>query len=133
MPSKFTTVQTKIILSLLVILSLGFYSKFYRGPFESWVNDSLAGVFYEIFWCLFLYLFLSSSKPYKIAIGVLFCTSMLELLQLWQSPILEHVRSTFLGRTLLGTTFSSTDFIYYIIGCFLGWLWLQNISRKQEK
>ena len=132
MRKKFSAVQVKIVFSLMLITPLGFFSKLYKGPCNSWVNDSLAGVFYEIFWCLFVYLFFTSRKPHNIAISVLCCTSLLELLQLWHPPVLENIRSTFLGRTLIGTSFSTTDFLYYIIGCFLGYLWLKNISFKNS-
>jgi hypothetical protein len=33
------------MVSLAVIVPVGFYSKFYRGPGAHWVNDSLDGVF----------------------------------------------------------------------------------------
>ncbi|MGP8243973.1 MAG: hypothetical protein ACLQVN_05585 [Bryobacteraceae bacterium] len=44
--------QRWVLISLLVLVPVGFYSKFYRGPVREWVNDSLGGTFYVIFWCL---------------------------------------------------------------------------------
>ena len=38
------------IISIFGIVPIGFYSKFYRGSAAQWVNGSLGGVFYEIFW-----------------------------------------------------------------------------------
>ena len=40
------------IISLAAIVPIGFESKFYGGPAHVWVNDSLGGAFYDMFWCL---------------------------------------------------------------------------------
>jgi hypothetical protein len=116
--------------SLVVIVPVGFYSKVYRGPGAYWVNTSLDGVFYEIFWCLFLALALSRARPQRIAIGVLTATCILEFLQLWHPPFLEAIRATFSGRAIIGTTFDWSDFPYYFIGSALGWFWLIQLRRK---
>jgi hypothetical protein len=39
--------------SLLVTVPVGVYTKFHQGPAADWVNNSLGGVFYEIFWVCF--------------------------------------------------------------------------------
>ncbi len=119
--------------SLLVIVPIGFYGKFYSGPANGWVNDSLGGVFYEIFWCLLLFLFFTKGSPKIIAMGVLIITCLLECLQLWHPPFLEAIRSHFIGRTILGTAFVWSDFPYYFLGSWLGYLWisrLKNIGKK---
>ena len=116
--------------SIAVIVPAGLYSKFYRGPGAHWVNDSLDGVFYEIFWCLFLSLGLARTDPRRLAGGVLAGTCILEFLQLWHPPFLEVVRSTFLGAAVLGTTFDWTDFPYYFAGSGIGWLRLNQLRRK---
>lgn len=109
------------LLALAVVVPLGFATKFYTGPAAGWVNHSLGGVFYELFWCLVaLFLFPSASPP-VIAGAVFGLTSALEFLQLWHPPLLEAVRSRFIGRTLLGTTFAWLDFPHYLAGCAVGW------------
>jgi len=115
------------LVSLIIIVPIGFYSKFYRGPAAAWVNDSLAGV-YEIFWCLLILLFLPRVKPWIIALCVFFVTCILEFMQLWHTPFLEILRSNFMGRTLLGTTFTWTDFPYYFLGSGIGWLWIKHLQ-----
>jgi hypothetical protein len=55
------------LISMIIIVPAGFYSKFYSGQASRWVNDSLGGVLYVIFWCLFAFLLLSNAKPWKIA------------------------------------------------------------------
>jgi hypothetical protein len=113
------------LLSLLAVMPLGFTAKFYAGPAATWVNNSLSGVLYEIFWCLLIFLFLPRARPQPIALFVLAATCLLEFLQLWHPPLLEAVRSYFLGRAVLGTTFTWWDFPYYFIGCGIGWLWVR--------
>ena len=119
-----------LLLSLLVITALGFTSKFYRGPAAWWFNNYVGGLLYEVFWCLLGILLFSKAKPLWIALCVLAITCFLEVLQLWHPPVLKLVRSTFIGRTLIGTTFSSWDFFCYVIGCFIGWLWMRRFSES---
>ena len=120
------------LVSLILIIPTGFYSKFYRGPAAAWVNDSLGGVFYEIFWCLLILLFLPRVKPWIIALCVSVVTCILEFMQLWHPPFLEILRSNFMGRTLLGTTFTWTDFPYYFLGSGIGWFWIKHLQTLEN-
>jgi hypothetical protein len=117
-----------IILSLLLVTPLGFLCKLYAGPARNWVNNYAAGVLYEVFWCLALFFFWPRrARAARIAAGVFVVTSLLEVLQLWHPWLLEQIRATFVGRTLLGTTFSWWDFPHYLLGCVLGWLWMLKV------
>jgi len=118
-----------ILLSILVIASLGFTSKFYTGSYAKWFNNSLGGFFYEIFWCLVISFILVKAKPWKIASSVFIVTCILEFLQLWHPVLLEIIRSSFIGRTIIGTTFVQSDFIYYMIGSLAGWILLNKIRK----
>ncbi len=118
------------IISILIITPIGFYSKFYQGPAASWVNDSLGGSFYEIFWCLVAFLFFQKSKPWKIATIVLTITCLLEFLQLWHPPFLQAIRRNFIGVTIFGDSFTWSDFPYYFVGSGIGWVWLRWITNK---
>lgn len=121
--------QINIITSLLIVIGMGFFFKFYNGLGQQWLNNYGAAIFYEIFWCLFAFLFIKSRKAVsQIPLWVFLVTCILECLQLWHPPLLEQMRSTLVGRLLLGSTFSWWDFPHYAIGCILGWLWLWNIS-----
>ncbi len=68
-----------------------------------------------------------------IVIAVLVVTCLIEALQLVDHPVLDRIRSTFLGRTLIGTTFVWSDFIYYVFGAVLGRLWLGVLCRPERK
>lgn len=121
-------IRVKIFFSLLVITPLGFLCKLYVGPGQNWFNNYAAGVLYEIFWCLVLFLFWPHRESAaRIAVSVLVVTNVLEVLQLWHPWPLEQIRSTFLGRALLGTTFAWWDFPHYVLGCALGWFWMHRI------
>jgi hypothetical protein len=111
-------------LVLVGLVPLGLYSKVYAGPAADWVNDSLGGVFYVLFGCLLVFWLLPRVAPWRIALTVLVITCLLEFLQLWHPPWLEWLRSFWMGRILLGTTFAWSDFPYYFLGAGLGWLWL---------
>lgn len=130
--SKISTKQKLALILLLLITPLGFYTKFYSGPGASWVNDSLGGVLYEIFWCLLFFLFFVKAKAWVIATSVFIVTCFLELLQLWHPEFLEFIRSYFIGRTLLGTSFNLFDFIYYFIGSGIGYLILSRLQKLRN-
>jgi hypothetical protein len=118
-----------LVLSLAVITPLGFYTKYYSGPAGAWVGNSLGGLVYEVFWCLVAGLLFPRTKPLSIALWVFVVTSILELLQLWHPPFLTDLRSTFLGRTILGNVFSVMDFPYYLAGCLLGYYLMRILAR----
>jgi len=113
---------------MAVIIPLGFYSKIYDGPASKWVNNSLGGVFYVVFWTLLFSLLAARSKPWKIVSLVLLITCVIEVLQLWHPPFLQTIRSTFLGATLIGNSFSWLDMAHYMIGSLIS-LWLLKILR----
>ncbi len=124
-----------ILLALIVIIPVGFLTKFYTGPAQQWINNSLGGLFYEIFWCLSFAFIFQNIKPIRIAFLVFFATCALEFLQLWHPPFLEFLRSNFLGRTVLGNSFNRGDFPYYIIGSSIGYAMLtiiKSITKKSQ-
>ena len=127
------TIRQLTILSLLIVTPLGFLSKLYYGPGYKWFNDYAGDILYEIFWCLFFFLLIPSRKAVRqIPLWVLIITCILEFLQLWKPPLLQQIRATFWGKTLLGTTFVWLDFPHYVIGCLIGWLWLWQIWRIHQ-
>jgi hypothetical protein len=123
----------RTVLSILLNALLGFFTKSYRGPAEDWVNDSLGGVFYVVFWCLVAGLFCRRARSVTIVLAVLAVTCSLEFLQLWHPPFLQTLRHSFLGAALLGTTFVWSDFPYYFLGAGLAWLWLRALRRASQR
>lgn len=111
----------KLLLGALITVPLGFYSKFYDGVAEDWVNNSLSGIFYEIFWCFVLASLLIQVTPRTIAIVVFLLTCLIEILQLFDWAVLMWTRQFFIGKVLLGNSFHLSDFIYYAVGSLLGY------------
>ncbi|MEW6494714.1 MAG: DUF2809 domain-containing protein [Cyanobacteriota bacterium] len=121
------------ILSLLIVTPLGFLSKSYTGLGDEWVNGFSGDILYEIFWCLFIFLLIPNKKTVTLApVWVFGITCTLEFLQLWKNPFLNALRATFIGRTLLGTTFVWWDFPHYLSGCLIAWLWLRQIWQFDQ-
>lgn len=117
------------VLLLFILIPIGFYSKLYSGIGHEWVNNKLGGVFYEIFWCLVFFIFLPKLKPSVITILVFFITCILEFVQLLNNPVLEIIRSNFIGRTLIGNSFTWSDFLYYFIGSLCGYFILKFLEK----
>jgi hypothetical protein len=127
---KVNKLRKYCLYSLLVVTPIGFWFKFYTGPFQWWFNDYGAGLLYEIFWILIVFLIFPKEKLVrKIPVCVFIVTCALEILQLWDPWILQTIRSSFIGRALIGTTFSWWDFPHYAVGCFLGWLMLRWLCK----
>lgn len=121
------------LISLLMVIPLGFLFKFYSGPGDRWLNNYAAGVLYEIFWCLAAFWVVPRRRAISlIPLWVFGITCALEILQLWNPPILQFLRSSLAGRLLLGTKFSWWDFPHYAVGCVIGWFWLRQIWQRQH-
>ena len=130
-----STLRRRIVVVLLVVTVFGLAMKLYPGPGRWWVNNwGPASVAYEIFFMLLVFLVVPRRGAITpIAIGVCATTCALEVLQLWKPPWLVAVREgTFLGRALLGTSFSWWDFPAYFIGCTLGWCLLHWLLRRPD-
>lgn len=126
------TYRLIVLISLILMIPIGLATKFYRGPFDTWLNHSVGGIFYEMFWILLGVAIWPRWQPGAVAAGVFLVTSFLEFLQLWHLPGLTVIRSTLIGRLLLGTTFDWSDFLYYIIGCVIPWLALRRLRHHLQ-
>jgi hypothetical protein len=124
-------IRKYVLLSLLLVTPTGFLFKFYSGPAQWWFNDYGAGILYVIFWVLVIFLLFPYEKAAnRIPLWVFSLTSTLEVIQLWHPVILEKVRSHFLGRTLIGASFTWWDFPHYAVGSIIGWVWIRRIMRR---
>lgn len=119
-----------LLAALCLVIPAGLYSKVYSGPGWMWSVNYAGGIFYEIFFCIIAALVFPSAGSVRIGLSVFPATSALEFLQLWHPPFLEAVRSLWIGRTVIGTTFSPLDFPHYAAGCILGVLIISFIRRQ---
>jgi hypothetical protein len=116
-------------LLLAVLIPAGIGTKLYTGPAADWVNASLGGVLYVVFWTLLVLLLRPRWPPLRAALGVLLVTCALEVLQLWHPAWLAPVRAGFIGHALLGNTFAWLDFPHYVAGAVLGWSLALGVRR----
>jgi hypothetical protein len=119
-----------LLLSILIIIPLGLSTKFYMGPGQNWANHYLGGVFYEIFFCLLLALFLPVTPPWKIAGWVFAVTVLIEFLQRHHPVWLTTLRRFWLGHLLLGSSYNVWDFPFYLLGCVIGVYWINKINQR---
>jgi hypothetical protein len=116
---------------MLLLVPLGLATKWYQGILANWVNHSLGGVIYVVFWILFFAFLFPRAKYWKVPAWVFVITSALETLQLWHPPFLQSIRATFLGHALLGNSFSWWDFLHYFLGTVLGLLYLNYLQQRR--
>jgi glycopeptide antibiotics resistance protein len=125
-----------LLISIIIIVPLGYVVRFAKEPGPEWLYDTFGSVAYEIFWILLVPLLFPKASARWTAVGVCLATCGVEFLQLWQPPFLQAARATLPGRLVLGNTFSWSDFFSYFIGSFCGWVWmrfLQNLFCKSLK
>lgn len=125
--------RKRLLIALALITPLGFATKFYQGPGEHIVRSNLGGALYEVFWVLLVLLVWPGLSPFRVAVGVLSVTSVLEVAQLWHPPWLQAIRSTFLGHAVLGSTFAWLDFPWYVAGCILALLICRLCRRRNPR
>jgi hypothetical protein len=130
---RFRAYRTVLAIVALALIPVGLCTKAYRGQLDWWVNDYAGAILYEAFWIVLVAFIWPQASPAKVATGVFAATALLECLQLWQPPFLQAIRATWVGRTLLGTTFVWWDFLYYVLGCALTWLALRYLKSKLVK
>jgi len=75
------------------------------------------------------------SSTARIALAAVSFAWSVEFLQLYHAPWIEAIRSTRLGRLVLGTTFNSPDMLAYVIGIALGafaeWIFLNENQKAR--
>ena len=130
---KYLKKHKNLIILLILLIPIGLGTKFYKGNNYFWINNSFSDVLYEIFWSVLLFMFIPKLKIFYNVLSIFLATSIIEFLQLVKTPFLLELRSSFLGRTLLGTTFVPMDFIYYAIGCFLSFFILLRHTKSIDK
>ncbi len=122
-----TPERRRLIRHSLLLIPVGFAVKF---GLTGWGLRYGGAIFYEIFWILILRFFLPQWSPLRCAVTVFVATSLLEMLQLWHPFWLEWLRSHFLGRVLIGTSFDPVDFAYYFVGSAAGFGYLRRLVKS---
>jgi len=105
--------RRRLLVVLALLVPLGLLTK---ATDQELIRGYAGGVLYVMFFTFAVLLARPEWRPERVAAGVLLATCALEVLQLWHPQWLERVRATFLGQTLLGSTFSGWDFAAYALG-----------------
>lgn len=117
------TPRWRCVAALGLLVPLGLATKAYSGPGARWVVGNAGGVLYVAFWIVLARAVWPPGVGFRAGIAapvVLLVTCALEVLQTVSTPWLDAARSHFVGRTLLGATFSWWDFPHYVAGAVLG-------------
>ena len=114
-------------LAALLIGAVAFWLRFSAPIGPEW-RDRSGGVAYVVFWIFVVACLAPPMKPWRATIIVVLITCGLEFAQLWHPAWLESIRGTFLGRSILGTTFGWSDFPPYFAGGVLGWMLLSGLE-----
>lgn len=132
---SFWVYRLSLGISVMIFVPIGYMVRF-AGPGPEWLNDALGTFVYEMFWIALMVFLFPTLLPIWASAGVFIATCGLEVLQLLQSPFWQALRSTLVGRLVLGNTFTWTDFPAYAIGSALGWAWvsgLRFLARRSPK
>jgi len=122
--------RQRLILVLILVGIIGYGTKHFCGHGHVFVNNSLGGLVYVVFWILFFKLIFNKERDVVIGFWVFLVTSILEFTQLIKWSVLEEIRSTFLGASLIGSSFNPYDFLYYMAGFLVGLLILRILGKK---
>jgi hypothetical protein len=119
-----------LAIAMVISIALGIGSRVDTVPLAAWVQNSAGAMFYELFWMFLVAYSIPELAAGAIAGLIFILTSLLELLQLYQHPILDTIRQTLVGRLLIGSHFYPWDFLHYFIGCMIGWFLLRQLQRQ---
>jgi hypothetical protein len=107
------------LIILLALIPMGIATKFSHGPGQAWMTAYGGDILYPMFWFHIAIFLFPTLRPLPTAITVFTFSTAVETTQLFDWPILLQLRESFLGRTLVGASFSQTDIFYYALGCAL--------------
>ena len=119
-----------LLVGIVLIIPLGYSIRFSTSLGMPLLQDIVGSLAYQLLLMFLIAFFYPRASLAKIAVWVCVASSVGELLQLWQPPLLQAIRATWIGRIVLGNTFTLSDFPPYAVGSFLGWLGLRGLRRK---
>jgi glycopeptide antibiotics resistance protein len=119
-----------LLVCIVLIVPFGYNIRFATGLGSPLLQDIIGSLAYQILLMLVVTFFYPRLSLVKTAVGVFLVSSVLEVLQLWQPPLLQAIRATWAGRVFLGNTFTWADFPPYALGSLLGWVGLRSLRQR---
>ena len=90
----------------------------------------------DILYTMFLFFLLRSiwlrTDAKILSLAAFVFSTVVEFTQLLNAPVLETIRSSFIGRTLIGNGFNLFDILYYFIGSLLGLVLMIAVEKKSQ-
>ena len=121
---------------IIILIPLGLLTKVYSGIGSEFVTNQLGGIIYVVFFIVLTSLVFPKTTPLKISLIVLCVTCLLEFSQLMQIDFINDLRKYFIIRALIGSVFNVLDFIFYLIGAFIGFgilsLIIKTVLKKDK-
>jgi glycopeptide antibiotics resistance protein len=130
--TKLDPTRPILLLNIFLVIPLGYVIRFSHvlPEYIRHIGGSLA---YEILWILVGAFLFSRANRRRIAIWVFLLTCGIEFLKLYQAPWIQAIRGTLAGRLVLATTFDRSNFPVYLLGSYLGWLWIRFLDRRLQQ
>lgn len=122
-----------LLVSLILVIPLGYGARFYLSTNQEWLRNLLGNIAYESFWILLVAFLFPQVSLLRTAIGVCLATFAIEFMQLWQPDWLQTIRATLPGKLVLGNSFVWADFPQYAFGSLVGWLWTWGLAQRTKK
>ena len=126
---NFFSYKLSLIIASILMIPLGIGCKIFNGAGSEVISNKLAGTVYVVFWTLLFQFLYIRTRPLKIAVWVFIVTSALEFSQLLKFGFLNQIRTSIIGRSLIGSSFSFSDFIFYFIGAAFGWFLIRVLQK----
>lgn len=122
--------RLSLILYMLLLMSVGIFTKIYKGPGFAFIHNKLGGVFYVMFWAFLAKILFYEWRSVYLVSGVFALSCGIEFSQLLTWDCLEWIRNSFIGMTLIGQSFNFSDMVYYTFGAGLAYFLLKRMERK---
>ena len=123
--------RTSLII-LAVVIPAGLGTKLYRGPLDEWVVRYGGDIAVPVFLFFLAMLVRPGLPPRACGLAVFFFCAAVELTQLSSTPLLETIRGSVPGRTVLGSDFDPRDFVCYAIGVAVSVALYRLFSARRE-
>ncbi len=106
----------------LLVIPLGLATRKYPSGFPGFVADFGGDVLWSTMFFFLFRAFLPGPSLLKIALYTIVFSLSIELSQLYHAAWIDSLRTTFLGRMLLGNRFLWSDIACYLVGTIIGWV-----------
>lgn len=119
---------TKLFL-VIILIPIGLLTKVNNGFGSEFIANYLGGVIYVVFFILLASLVFPKTNPLIISLIVLCITCLIEFSQLNRNYYLNHLRTHFLIRALIGSVYNVFDFLFYFIGAVIGYFVVKGLDK----